>query len=625
MSWANGLNNAGKCVLLPQLRPWQRFEWRSSMQSQIYRDWGVYYTRRLLNREALESFGRAVAVCREETPRPSLTPPTAAPAPVGSYSDVGVAETGVCRRDYKSLFLRGRCQRSLARPDLALLDVQRAQRALQLTRSRVPGSAQLIAEKCDNLFEANKFENALTTLLTEGQPFGGQSAQGRFRMIKEKTLDVFEDTLGESLRPFMHQHSGVLEEVSRRQKKLSAHHSSPPWKTLRDGRQCDVQSVHVREPVHWTPLEKARQRANQSLYNHNYMGRNAVDIALLRQLRSDRNFLDPLRIWTTPSMRQLSEGQYAIIRRFMKMLQARNPLYNRRYVRQRKGAICEQERQRRKEMHLFHKQYQTRRDCMRMLQEVHRFRREGDVDRLSDYVEHIMSGFIGLKTQRTLPWKWELLNDVYNTVAMAYCDRCSVPANVDFLEPENRPVLYLLRSEKLRDMSVRLGGPNIYLEIQREEERHSRINQKLELLESRLRHSRYPIERSYLLFEMARCHFKESRFEKCLVVARKVYNEARSCNCLIWRFNSIFLGCQVHAVLNRFERLKETLAKASQLASDLKAPKLVAYIGICINVNNYELAKRKMRQTEITIRKVRKRSPVSTTSASSQDSSSSNL
>jgi len=36
-------------------------------------------------------------------------------------------------------------------------------------------------------------------------------------------------------------------------------------------------------------------------------------------------------------------------------------------------------------------------------------------------------------------------------------------------------------------------------------------------------------------------------------------------------------------VLNRFERLKETLAKASQLASDLKAPKLVAYIGICIN------------------------------------------
>jgi len=81
----------------------------------------------------------------------------------------------------------------------------------------------------------------------------------------------------------------------------------------------------------------------------------------------------------------------------------------------------------------------------------------------------------------------------------------------------------------------------------------------------------------------------------------------------------------VHAVLNRFERLKETLAKASQLASDLKAPKLVAYIGICINVNNYELAKRKMRQTEITIRKVRKRSPVSTTSVSSQGSSSSNL
>ncbi|KAH8354773.1 hypothetical protein KR084_007387, partial [Drosophila pseudotakahashii] len=528
---------------------------------------------------------------------------------------------------YKSLFLRGRCHRSLARPDLALLDVQRAQRALRsvMRSTSVSEAAHIIAEKCDNLFEANEFESTLTTLHAEGRPFGGQLAHGRFRLIKEKTLDVFEDTLGESLRPFMHEHSGVLEEVSRRQKELAAHDPRLLWKTLRERRQCDVQSVLVKQPAQLTPLEKARRRSSERLYNYNYMGRSAVDIALLRQLRSDKNLLDPLRIQTTPSMRQLSEEQYAIVRRFMKMLHARNPLYNRRYVRQRKGGVCEQERRRRREMHLFHTQYQTRRDCLRMLHEVHRLRREGDVERLSDYVEHIMSGFVGLKTQRTLPWKWELLNDVYNALAMAHCDCCAVPANVDFLEAQNRHVLYLLRPEKVRDMSVSFGGPNIYLEIEREEERHSRITQKLEHLENRLRHSRYPIERSYLFFEMARCHFKESRFDKCLVIARKAYNEARVCNCLIWRFNSIFLGCQVHAVLNRFERLKESLAKASQLASDLKAPKLVAYIAICISVNNYDLALRQMRQQQdVLVPKFRKRSPISTvTSISSHTTNSS--
>ncbi|EDX02612.1 uncharacterized protein LOC6525682 isoform X1 [Drosophila yakuba] len=530
---------------------------------------------------------------------------------------------------YKSLLLRS--QQSLVRPDLALLDLQISKRTIETmighrreSNSSLSRTADIVVRRCDELFNANEFENALTTLYTDGRPFGGQFAHGRFELLKQRSLAVFEDTLGESLRPFMQQHSGVLQQISRRQKELAAHVSRPLWKTLRDRRQCDVQSILIKERPQLTSLEKARRRASESLYNYHYLGRSAVDVALLRQLRSDRNFLNPLRLITTPPLRRLAEEQFTTVRRFMKMLQARNPMYNRRYVRQRHGRIADVERHRWQEMHLFHAQYQTRRDCMRMLHEVHRRRREGDVDKLSDYVEEIMSGFIEYKTQRTLPWKWEFINDVYNTLALAHCDRCTVPAHVDFLQAQNRPILYLLRTEKLRDMSVRFGGPNIYVEIEREDERHSRMNQKLEQLEHRLRHSRFPIERSYLFFEIARCHFKESRFDKCLVVARKAFNEARSCNCLIWRFNSIFLGCQVHAVLNRFERLKESLARASQLASELKAPKLVAYIAICINVNDYDLAFQRMRQSDVTRRKSRRRSPISTmTSNSSQGSQSS--
>ncbi|XP_016979916.1 outer dynein arm-docking complex subunit 4 [Drosophila rhopaloa] len=637
MSWSSGLNSGGVRVLLPQLRPWQRVEWRSCIQSQIYRDWGVYYTRRLLDRTALESFGRAVTVCKEEEtgcpgthtptsvyPSTCLLPRKSALAPLHSCLE---AEAGVCPEDYKSLFLRSRCQRTLARPELALLDVQRAQRAMEVVRhqrqSCVLGAAEIIAEKCEALVDANEFESALTTLYMEGRPFRAQFTHGPFGLIEQKTLGVFEDTLGESLVPFMQQHRGVLEEVSRRQKEQAAHVPRLLRKELRDRQQCDVQSVLVKEPERLTPLERAHRRLSERLYNYNCMGRSAVDVALLRRLRSDRNFLDPLRLSTTPPGRQLSEEQYTIVRRFMKMVHARNPLYNRRYVRQRHGRIGEQERRRNREMHLFHAQYQTRRDCLKMLQEMHRRRREGDVDKLSDYVEQTMSDYFEVKTHRTLPWKWEFLNDVYNTLALAHCDRCAVPANVDFLEPYNRHILYLLRPEKVRAMTVSFGGSNIYLEIDREEERHRRINQKLEHLENRLRHSRYPIERSYLFFEIARCHFKESRFDKVLVLARKAFNEARKCNCLVWQFNSIFLGCQVHAVLNRFERLKESLGKASQLASDLRAPKLVAYIAICINVNNYELAIRRLRQSDVTVRRSRKRSPASTATISSQASFSS--
>ncbi|XP_017112673.1 uncharacterized protein LOC108136186 [Drosophila elegans] len=634
MSWTSGLANGGVLApLLPQLRPWQRVDWRSCMQSQIYGDWGIFYNRRQLKRSALDSFGRAMTVCKEAAPPPA--PPSCpmarntGPAHLRSCFD---AEAGVCRGDYKSLFQRSRCQRSMARPELALLDVRRAQRALELFRRPNEACALvttgIIAEKCDALVDANEFESGLTTLHLEGRLFGGQFADSRFRQIKQKILGVFDDTLGESLRPFMQQHCDVLGEVARRRKELAAQVPRPLWKEMRERGQCDVQSVLVKAPEQLTPLEKARRRLSERLYNYNYMGRSADDVALLRHLRSDRNFLDPLRLMTTPPLRQLSEEQYTIVRRFMKMMHARNPLYNRLYTMQRHGRIGEQERrQRLREMHLFHVQYRTRRDCLRMLHELHRRRREGlDPEGLSDYVERTMSVHFELKTQRTLPWKWEFLNDVYNTLALAYCDRCTVPDNVDFLEAQNRHILYQFRSEEVRDMTVSVGGSNIYLEIDREKERHSRINQKLEHLGNRLRHSRYPIERSYLLFEIARCHFKGSRFDKCLMVVQKAFNEARRCNSLIWRFNCVFLGCQVHAVLNRFEKLKESLAKARQLASDLKSPKLVAFIAICINVNNYELQIRRLRQSDMSVRKSRKRSPISTaTPMSSQASSSSVL
>lgn len=127
----------------------------------------------------------------------------------------------------------------------------------------------------------------------------------------------------------MHQHRDVLEQINRRQKELAAHVSRPLWKKLRDQQQCDVQSIIIKERPQLTLLEKARRRASESLYNHNYLGRSAVDIALLRQLRSDRNFLDPLRLATTPPMRKLTRRQFTIVRRLMvSPIQGKTPLGN---------------------------------------------------------------------------------------------------------------------------------------------------------------------------------------------------------------------------------------------------------------------------------------------------------
>ncbi|KAH8274214.1 hypothetical protein KR018_008233 [Drosophila ironensis] len=514
-------------------------------------------------------------------------------------------ELRVCRDDYKALFHRSCCNRMLAQPEQAVVDAQLAQRAMAITQGRSPnalvvGVGETVEQKCHALFDANEFEKCLFTVFSEGRNFQSKNVLDRFWFIKEKNRDVFDNTVGDSVGPFLYNNPEAIKSVDQERKEKAAYVPRPLWKVRRDQQKCDVQSIEEKQRVLLLPLERARRRASERIYTHTYMGRNAADVEMMRRLRCNKDFLNPLMAWNTSHLQQFCNSQYSIICRFMKMMLARNPLYNRRFIQDR----CAM-RAWRKQMHLYHVEYQTRRDCFRMLREVRALRRAGNLGRLHHYVDEIMTTFIELKTQRTLPWKWEFVNDIYNCVALAYCDLCAVPANVDFLEVKNRPLLYMLEPEKPHVAPMQFGLTNIYQEMDREEERHSRITRKLERLEERLRNSRYAIERSYLLYELARLHFKESRFERCLAIARRAFIEARHCGSRIWRFNSVFLACQVHAVLHRFERLQEYLVKAMQLATDLQATSLIAYLEICMEVNHFDLAVRKMNRSDSALRRTR--------------------
>lgn len=141
-----------------------------------------------------------------------------------------------------------------------------------------------------------------------------------------------------------------------------------------------------------------------------------------------------------------------------KMMHARKPMY----------PISEQNN---REKYLYRVEYQTRRDCYRILNEVRKLRRDGDIDKLSDYVENAMSTYIELKTQQTLPWKFEFINEVYNTVALAHIDKRSVPQNLDYLDVKNYEILYLLPKDRMRNLFHVFGGPNMYAEIAKDNER----------------------------------------------------------------------------------------------------------------------------------------------------------
>lgn len=108
--------------------------------------------------------------------------------------------------------------------------------------------------------------------------------------------------------------------------------------------------------------------------------------------------------------------------------------------------------------------------------------------------------------------------------------------------------------------------------------------------------ARLPIERTYLLHELADRHMQQNHFVQSLTYAQKAIEEARRCNSLVWKFLGIMLMAKSHAVLHKYERQTDILNMAYDLASELKSPRLCTFIELCRMLNKDYITLRKMTQ-----------------------------
>lgn len=81
-----------------------------------------------------------------------------------------------------------------------------------------------------------------------------------------------------------------------------------------------------------------------------------------------------------------------------------------------------------------------------------------------------MGDYVVLKTHRVMPWKFEFLNEVYNTLALAYTDRYIKPNEGSSAteSKKNMSLMQLLRipTDKNKDRSVSFvfGDKSTYTE-----------------------------------------------------------------------------------------------------------------------------------------------------------------
>ncbi|XP_022209193.1 uncharacterized protein LOC111065371 [Drosophila obscura] len=538
--------------LLAQQNPWESFDWPEEQRRNIHRSWGSVFANARMDTAAQKYFDKCID---------------------DHHGD-----------DFRTLQLRSKFNRAVARAEAALLDSSRACQALG------PGDVHTQLELADALYDLSRFESNKLLLSDNVRRHVGTSMEPfekRLMVVNEN----FKDSLGDSLASFFMRKSSSLKSFyEQKRRELEPRDRRPHWKIIRELEQCDVQSVQEEERETLSPLEQARRRRKTKIFYQNYLNRAWTDFLFLKTLRQNPNLLLDQYFGSSKERGEYLDNSFQRIKTFTRMLHARSPMYNNIPQGQHNFKMS----QRFREASLFRIQYQTRRNMHSILRTIRVLRRHDDPGRLRKFVEDVMGNYVSVKTSRIMPWKTEFTNEVYNHLALSLCEGYRLPPTR--VTPYNKNSMCLMLNIpaiKPLERAVYVFGDRSSYGYPVQERQKS---QSIQHLEQRLFFAKLPIERTYLLHEMADHHVQHNHFVQCLSYAQQAIEEAKLCNSKIWQFLSTMLMAKSHAVLHKYERQTEVLNAAYQLAADLKNPRLCTFIELCRMLNKDYITLRKMSQ-----------------------------
>ncbi|XP_017095215.1 outer dynein arm-docking complex subunit 4 [Drosophila bipectinata] len=542
-------------VLVKEQKPWELFDWPVEQQRGIHRSWGQYFSRARMNNAAQKYFD----LCIE------------------NHSHI----------DTQALHMRSQFLRSVAMPSLALKDSKKACKF----SDDVPAFAM---EEGDCLYDLNRFEDNKSILHNNIRKHIGTSIrpfEKRLGVVDEN----FKDSTGDSLVSFFLEHSDQMPGFyEHKRDQLIKADTRPLWKILKERQECDVQSVIDKKEVMLSPLEMERRRRKTKIFYQNYLGRTWTDFIFLKTLRRNPNLLVNGGFGTSKERSDYLYRSFQRIKTFARMLHARSPMYNEYF--QRSPQMMADLR----EANLFRIQYQTRRNMHSILNTIRLLRKRNDIKKLRKFVEDVMGNYVVIKTTRVMPWKVEFMNEVYNHLALSLCENYRLPPHR--VSPYDKNAMcHLLNipvSKPLEHLEFVFGDRSTYSYAGTEKQTTYRMadHNSILQLEKRLFFARLPMERTYLLHELADRHMQVNHFVQCLSYAQKAIDEAKRCSSLVWQFLATMLMAKSHAVLHKYERQTEVLNSAYDLATELKSPQLCTFIELCRMLNKDYITLRKMSQ-----------------------------
>ncbi|XP_017035604.1 outer dynein arm-docking complex subunit 4 isoform X1 [Drosophila kikkawai] len=531
----------------PHLRPWEIAAWSPDRQASIHSDWGMFFSRQRRFSTALGYVDNSL----------DLEPFNA-----------------------RALVRRSQLKRTMGLAPEALKDCAKAEDLL-LRRQPPVISPHISLEVSDALYESNRLEDTKMKLHGHLRRFSSVQA-----IAAAKRLNV----LGENYHDVLSDETTIP--VQRMVKRMMDRLANQP-KEVKD--TCDVVSITEKEERHLSPLEKARRDRYFKIYSATYLNKAWVDVEFLKKLRSDPNVHPEHWKESSVHLKKLLESNYKSARTLTKMLHTRCPMYALHQQKYPNEALYNKQ----KDENLYRIQHQTRRNIYKILRTIRLLIRAGELDKLTVFIEGVMGDYVTTKTQRLMPWKFEFTNEVYNYLGLARINEYKTPSKISVQQGRQR-LLALFRLPNKNTKAENTKRPNT-LNIPRSDTtdpKAEKFMKQAARLENRMRFAEYPLERAYLLHELAQAHLEYNSFDAACSMARRALDEADQCNSDVWSFLSLMVICKSHAILGKVERLKDTLAEALSLAKKMKNLNLCLFIEICIRVNLEEMDLKRLTSIE---------------------------
>ncbi|XP_034478936.1 uncharacterized protein LOC117785141 [Drosophila innubila] len=532
---------------------WAKIGWNSKVQHDIYRDWGTYYAhRRRLN--------------------------------FAQYYYTKSLEFD--ENDYLTLYRRSMTKRKAAEIKGSLEDARVA--AAMGQKKRGP-NCPINLQICDNLFELNQFENCNCELRDNLRRFIGVKARN-FELRRKVVDDVIKDVTGKGLSLFYLNFQKVVEQVSAILKANEMQDKRPMWKILKEQEKCDVLSIPEVEEENPSPLEIARRKRAFNVIHQNYLNLSWHDVLFMKTIRKNPNLLLEQCTNSKNFLANLSQSQYDIVRRFIKMIHSRNPLYYVSFLKFSNKKMLEKN----KEAYLFGIQYQTHRNMIADLRQIRRLRKEKRLKSLAEYVEKVMGDYYVTKTNRVMCWKFEFINEVYNTLALALTEQYYVPKFFKQFSTHSA-LLSLLRqpANKIKDaVPFVFGDRSTYQDGDAKDPVAIKARQLISRLEKRIKFAKFSIEKCYLYHQISSVHLSQLHYDECTLNARRAIKECRNCNSVIWHFLSLLLIIKANVLQHKVEASKESVEEAYPIARQLKFRPLNKFMELCLQCVEDDLRKK---------------------------------